>query len=93
MLTKEAVPSYTYDSEGNLKTVVENDSRNPINNSDKKWGRECKDMIVEWIAHDDIYGFYPNERCKHVDFDYNDKNATYQGFWQRAFWKGLKQIW
>lgn len=47
--------------------------------------------MIEWKAHNDINSIYKNERCMHVDFDFNDRNVSYMGFWARAFTEGVQQ--
>ena len=48
------------------------------------WNRTTDSMVIEWDAHNDIYNFYPNERCKHVDLDNGDEVLSYIDYWQKA---------
>ena len=48
------------------------------------WHRTYDDLMVEWKAHNDIYDFYPNPSCEHVDFDYEDRGTSYLGYWLKA---------
>ena len=49
-----------------------------------EWNRSIDQMCVEWDAHNDINDLYPNERCQHVDFNNNDEETSYLGYWIRA---------
>lgn len=49
-----------------------------------EWRRSIDKMCVEWDAHNDINDLYPNERCQHVDFNNNDEETSYLGYWSRA---------
>lgn len=43
-------------------------------------------MKIEWDAHNDLYfvSLGISERCKHVDFDYQNEGLTYWQFYQIA---------
>ena len=40
--------------------------------------------MVEWKAHNHIYLFSQHERVAHTDFDKNDEETSYLGYWWRA---------
>lgn len=57
------------------------------------WGRSYKDMNVEWDAHNRINNRYENDRCKYVDFDFNDKGMSRYYYWETAALEGMALIW
>ena len=69
-----------------LSLLDEWERKNPT-----KWERntDIEDMLVEWDAHNDIYNFWHNSRCLHVDIDNADKGVSYGEYWWRAIYETL----
>ena len=79
------VDSYRINSEYDRLYIVDRLLEyNEQHHSDYSWNRTRDSLLIEWEAHNDIYDFHNNERCKHVDFDNSDEGVSYIGFWARA---------
>ena len=48
-------------------------------------------MMIEWDAHNDIHRFSRHPRVAHTDFDHNDENVTYIGYWIRGLLEVAKR--
>ena len=49
------------------------------------YGRTVDSMLIEWAAHNEIYGYVRHDRVRHTDFDRNSEGWQREDYWD-YFW-------
>ena len=65
-----------------LEILVEHDKQHSTQHI---WGRTVDSMLIEWDAHNDLYGLSKRERVAHTDFDKNSENWKKADYYQFAW--------